>query len=76
MFFYTIINLFITFLKNVNKSCTSAGSLTLTYKLFNPYRFDSPVYVGRTKNHVVSIPLLLCIVPLGTLLDRLAVTVT
>jgi hypothetical protein len=29
MFFYTIMNIFITLLKNVNKSRTSAGSLSL-----------------------------------------------
>jgi hypothetical protein len=30
MFFYTITNIFITLLENVNKSRTSAGSLSLT----------------------------------------------
>jgi hypothetical protein len=29
MFFYTIMKLFITLLENVNKSCTSVGSLSL-----------------------------------------------
>jgi hypothetical protein len=32
MFFYTIMNIFITLLENVNKSRTSAGSLSLTNK--------------------------------------------
>jgi hypothetical protein len=32
MFFYAIMNIFITLLENVNKSCTSAGSLSLKTK--------------------------------------------
>jgi hypothetical protein len=32
MFFYTIMNIFITLLENVNKSRTSAGSLSLNVK--------------------------------------------
>jgi hypothetical protein len=31
MFFFTIMNIFITLLENVNKSCTSAGSISLSY---------------------------------------------
>jgi hypothetical protein len=34
MFFYTIMNIFITLLENVNKSRTSAGSLSLTNRLY------------------------------------------
>jgi hypothetical protein len=34
MFFYTIMNIFITFLENVHKSPTSAGSLSLKWYTF------------------------------------------
>jgi hypothetical protein len=38
MFFYTFMNIFITLLENVNKSCTSAGRLSLTVRMkeYNP----------------------------------------
>jgi hypothetical protein len=54
MFFYTIMNIFITLLENINKSCSSAGSLSLIFILILTYFSPSVLDHSCTANAVVT----------------------